>query len=480
VNLARIIGEHARYRAEKPAIEAQDVSLAYRDLDVLARRIATRLKGAGVGVGDLVGAHLRDTPHHLATLVAIMHVGGIILPLDWRAAAAERGRVIARFPPRAVVSEEGRGLPEGTRIVTLDDIAATEPDAAPPASLPDQHPMVYSLTSGTTGQPKSIVLTHDEMFGRTVTLAFEGVIAGNDRMLAQMPLAYSVGRVVAACALNLGATIVMFPSLFEPADLAAFARERRVTALILSPNVGKQLAALGSADRHLLPDLRILVFSGAKLQPEDRALIAEKVAPRVIDFYGSTGGGPTTMIANAEDGVSPTSVGRPMAATETEVVDEDHNPVADGATGRIRIRGIGVCRRFAGAVEPGDEGFRDGWYYPGDLGSFDEAGRLHIVGRVSDFIKRGGIMVYAQEVEQALMRHPEVADAAVVGAPSPELGEEVVAFVVLRSPVESRALIAHCRKELAPAKVPARTIAIDVLPRNPNGKVVKNELRAKL
>jgi len=480
MNLAKIVSQHARYRAPKTAIESADTRLTYGELDVLIRRIATRLRQAGAGRGDLIGLHLKDNPVHVAAFLATMHVGGIVLPLDWRAARAERARVLRHFPVRAVISDSNAELPADVKPVTLDAIEGAEPDTSAPDDVPDHHPLVYSLTSGTTGEPKSIVLTHEQMFGRAISLALESIILAEDRVLAQMPLAYSVGRVVVACALSLGSTLLMFPSLFEPVDLARFVRERGVTALILSPNVGKQLAALGSESNLLLPGLRNLVFSGAKQQPEDRARIAARVCRNLIDFYGSTGGGPTTVIARPEDGKEPTSVGRPMAGADIEVVDESHLPVSLGVVGRIRIKGIGVCRAFAGPVTAGDEGFRDGWYYPGDLGSFDAAGLLHINGRASDFIKRGGVIVFAQEVEGALKRHPNVLDAAVVGARSAELGEEVVAFVVLSAGEETSVLVNFCRRELAPAKVPAKIFVVDELPRNPNGKVQKSELRARL
>jgi long-chain acyl-CoA synthetase len=169
-------------------------------------------------------------------------------------------------------------------------------------------------------------------------------------------------------------------------------------------------------------------------------------------------------------------MGRPMITMNVEVVDEHGAPAPAGTVGPLRIGGPGVTTAFAGVVAPGDEGIRDGWYYPGDLGSFDERGLLHLHGRASDLIKRGGLMVYAQEVEQALRRHESVVDAAVVGAPSESLGEEVVAFVVLKAPVEEAALIQHCRRELAPFKVPARITVVDALPRNTSGKVIKAEL----
>ncbi len=479
MNLAALVAHHARYRGSKTAVEARDFSATYSEFDVLARRVAARLRAAGVGVGDLVGVRMRDTPMHLATLVAVFHLGAIILPLDWRAAGAEVERIVGRFPPKALVTDGGRGLPDGLNVVGIDAIEETAPDGEPAVALTNQ-PAVYSLTSGTTGEPKAIVLTHEQFFGRATTLLLERVTLPDDRFLALLPLAYSNGRVILFSLLSIGATVMMFPTLFEPRELLDFVAAHNVGALMVSPNVVRQLLVIDPGGGRLMPGLRAFVSGGSKLQPEERAAIKARIAPFVIDYYGSTGGGPTAIIARDEDGADPTSMGRPMITMNVEVVDERGAVAPVGTVGPLRIGGPGVTTAFAGPVAPGDEGIRDGWYYPGDLGSFDEHGLLHLHGRASELIKRGGLMVYAQEVEQALRRHDHVADAAVVGAPSPSLGEEVVAFVVLSAPAEEGALVQHCRRELAPFKVPARIVVVDALPRNPSGKVVKAELLQSL
>ncbi len=475
MNLAALVAHHARYHGDRIAVEARDFTATYSDFDVLVRRVAARLRAAGVGVGDLVGVRMRDTPMHLATLIGIFRLGAIELPLDWRGAEAEIGRVVTRFPPKVVVTDGGRGLPDGLALVTLDAIEDTAPDTGSAVAL-SNHPAVYNLTSGTTGEPKAIILTHEQFFARAAMLLLDEVTLPGDRFLGLLPLAYSNGRVIAFSLLSIGATVMMFPPLFEPRELVDFVTAHHVTALIVSPNVVRQLLAVDRGDGHLMPGLRVFMSVGSKLQPEERAAIKTRIAPFVMDYYGSTGGGPTAIISRDEEGADPTSMGRPMITVNVEVVDEEGAVTPVGTVGRIRVSGPGVTTAFAGVVVPGDEGIREGWYYPGDLGSFDDRGLLHLHGRASELIKRGGLMVYAQEVEQALRRHPGVADAAVVGTPSETLGQEVVAFVVLKTAVEEGDLTRHCRRELAPFKVPARFTIVEALPRNASGKVVKAEL----
>jgi acyl-coenzyme A synthetase/AMP-(fatty) acid ligase len=240
------------------------------------------------------------------------------------------------------------------------------------------------------------------------------------------------------------------------------------------------IAAKRADGKLLMPGLRVLVSTTGKLQPEERVEVRRLVAPDLIDYYGSTATGPIAILDRIEDEKDPTAVGRFVLGMQVEVADEAGNAIGQGDVGRIRVRGPAVSSPVQGAEEAVGEGYHDGWFYPGDLGSVDAGGVLHIHGRAADLIKRGGLMVHAQEVEQALRRHPGVTDAAVVGAPSADLGQEVVAFVIANVPLEIKEIIQHCRREIAPYKIPVRVFFVDDLPRNANGKVVKGDLLKRL
>jgi len=319
-------------------------------------------------------------------------------------------------------------------------------------------------------------VTHENLFARFSTRSLEGVFSRDDRFLAGLPVTYAAGREHALCALLGGATLVLFLPLFEPSELVSRVNDGAITALSLSPN---SIAALVEArHRHpvAMPALRAFVSTTGRLQPEDRRLVRQFVTPRLIDYYGSTGTGMIAVISSEMDGDDPSLAGRPAVGIEVEIADEHGRSVGAGVSGLVRVRGPGVVGPGADAAANATEGFRDGWYYPGDYGRMGEDGLLRLDGRSADLIKRGGLMVHAQEVEQALREHPLVADAAVVGATSARLGQEVIAFVVLRSPLGERELVAHCRQRLAPFKVPARFEFRSELPRNANGKVVKSLL----
>ncbi|MCX7306284.1 MAG: class I adenylate-forming enzyme family protein [Hyphomicrobiales bacterium] len=476
MNIAALVSRHADSQPEHPAIEGGGASFSYVALDVAARRLAGRLSRAGVGVGDLVGLRLRDTPDHLVALLAIARIGAIALPMDWRGAAPEIGRIVERFQPKLLLVDDAKPLPVAIAAIGVNDLAATEPVGIRPASLVDS-PLVYGLTSGTTGTPKGIVTTHEEMFGRFVAFTIGRLIDRHDRFLLPLPLVFDAGRAISFALLTLGATIRLFPTLFDPQELADEVNGTGATALIVTPKTSRALLGLTAGKSHLMPGLRAYVSTAGKLQPEERAALRATVAPCVIDYYGTTGGGPVALITGDEEDTSPTAAGRLVTGIEVEVVDETGALVGQGISGRIRMRGPGVTRSFAGETAAGDETIRDGWYYPGDTGHFTDNGILHLTGRAADLIKRGGLMIHAQEVEYVLSLHDSVVEAAVVGIPAATGDEEVVAFIVANGPFDAPSILRHCRQNLAGYKVPRKVVQVDAMPRNTSGKVVKAELR---
>ena len=412
---------------------------------------------------------------HIAAFFACMRLGAPILPLDWRAARTEFDRVVALFAPKAILDDHQPPLDWSPLLVDIDQSAAVEPDMAPVADAPGGV-MALTLTSGTTALPRAMVTTHDQTYARCMTRALEGMFTRDDRFLTTLPFAYLAGREHALNPLLLGATLVIFPTLFEPQELVDFVNSRAITAFNLSPNMSRAVLALGGAGGLLMPNVRTMISTTGKLDPHERRALRQHVVPQVIDYYGNSGAGPITVIGPDDDAGEPTAAGHCAIGMEIAVVDEGGQAVATGAIGRIRIRGRAVTTEMVGAVESADEGFRDGWYYPGDFGRFAAGGILHLTGRSADLIKRGGLMVHAQEVEQVLRRHPAIVDVAVVGVRSVALGQEVVAFVEIRAPIDQTEVIRFCRRDLAGFKVPSRIEVIDALPRNAAGKVTKGAL----
>jgi acyl-coenzyme A synthetase/AMP-(fatty) acid ligase len=470
----------AQSQPGKAAIETRTNRLTYGQLDLLIRRYAAALREAGVEAGTVVGVRLQESPEYIALFFALMRLGAVLLPVDWRTTRQEFEKVASRFQPHAFVTWEETALQWHTNSLSPGTLSMAAPDEHRPASLVDA-PFIYGLTSGTTGEPKATAVSHEQLLARYFNRALEDMFRPDDRFLNTLALAFTAGREHAICALLAGATLGLIPIFFDAAELVAFVTEKSITVVNLSPNMSRALIQHARpAGTMLMPGLRALVSTTGKLQPEEREAIRRFVAPRLIDYYGATAVGMIAVLNRVADHSDPSAVGLPAAGIEIEIADSSGKPLSTGEVGRIRLRGPALATPISDLAETGEEGFGDGWFYPGDLGSIAPDGVLHLSGRAADLIKRGGIMVHAQEVEQALRRHESVADAAVVGAPSPSLGQEVVAFVVQSQPVDQKDLVRALRKQLAPYKIPSRFIVVDSFPRNANGKVVKAELLKQL
>jgi acyl-CoA synthetase (AMP-forming)/AMP-acid ligase II len=246
------------------------------------------------------------------------------------------------------------------------------------------------------------------------------------------------------------------------------------------PTLLRRLLDMPKTSLPLMPRVRRLISSGSSLYPEERRRIMRELCPNFFNFYSSTEGGGISLLRPEHPDEASLSVGQVVFGAEVQIIDADHKPVPPGTVGVIRYRGGAVADSYYRNPAESAVAFRDGWYYPGDVGRFDDQGFLFLTGRVKDMIIRGGVNIYPAEIEQTLVAHPAVAEAAVVGWPSQERGEEVAAFVVCRATVTEQELIAHCRGTLAPYKIPKGVFLVDALPKSGMGKVLKPVLVERL
>tara|TARA_Y100001934_G_scaffold270913_1_gene356584 strand:- start:5899 stop:6588 length:690 start_codon:yes stop_codon:yes gene_type:complete len=225
----------------------------------------------------------------------------------------------------------------------------------------------------------------------------------------------------------------------------------------------------------------MLFSTGSILHPEERKAVMRNVCPRYLNFYGSTdGGGATALFWHDPPEVSG-SVGRPVFGAEIEIADDDGCLLPPGEIGNIRYKHPGTATGYYNDPKASREAFRDGWYYPGDLGWRDEAGYLFIAGRAKDMIIRGGVNIYPAEIEYVLSQHSGIREAAVVAWPSREFGEEVAAFIILRDEnVDLDDIKDWCAQQLTKYKLPREIFPVEKLPKSGVGKILKKELEDKL
>jgi len=451
-NLAALLADAARRRPDHPALIWDDGSLSWRELEARAAGAARRLARQGVGSGDVVAVLLSNTCGLAAALWGGLALGATVAPLNPLLAADERERILGHLGPKVVID------------------AATDETAEAPPIADATAPGIVLYTSGSTGQPKGAILSHAAL--AVANDSWAGPVMGltpDDRVLAVLPLAHSFGLNGALLAPLLAGVTVVLRERFAPEDTLRAIARHRVTVF---PGVATMFArilespALAAAD---LSSLRLAV-SGAAPCPWTLARDwRQRTGVRIVRGYGMTELFRPISYLAADATDRPDSIGRAVPGVELRVVEDE-----------LWIRSPAAMDGYLRAPEETAAVLADGgWFRTGDLASISDDGYVSIVGRKRELILRGGYSVVPGEVEAALLGHPAVAEAAVIGVAHPELGEEVTAFVTLRPGARAEApeLIAFCRERLAGYKYPRRVTVVDEMPRSATGKILKGKLR---
>jgi O-succinylbenzoic acid--CoA ligase len=407
------LAEAARARPRHPAVVADDGALTYAQLDRRASEAARRLAAAGVGEGDRV---------------RVTHPPGL--------AFAELLHAVPRL--RAVFAPEAPADSPQPRLAELEPGESAESEEFDPDAV---HTLIR--TSGTTGAAKEVELTYANHVASARASAGGLGVEPGDRWLCPLPLHHVGGlNVLIRGAIN--QTTVVLHERFDPGRVKATLEAGEVTLASLVPTM---LVRLRDAGLSAAPGLRAIALGGGPI-PAGLLDWAAGTGIPVVPVYGMT---------ESCSQVVAGSPGRPLPGVELQIAPN----------GEILVRGAMVA---PGAVGP------DGWLHTGDLGELDEDGALHVLGRLKELIVTGGENVAPLEVEQALLAHPAVADAGVAGLADPDWGEAVTAFVVLRAPAGHDELRAWCRERLTPFKVPKAIHAVERLPRNSGGKLMRDRL----
>ncbi len=483
MNLAAPLAHHARARPDHEAIVAGDTCILYRDLDGIVRQTAAALVMQGVQPAGIVGVALRDTPDHLIAVLALAACGAIVLPLDWRWTPAEQERVARHFAASTVLLEGDAVWSGPATALRCDAQWQSEVSrTAPLDTLPDDAdlPFLLSLSSGTTGTVKGPLVTHRQFQRRFWPHWINLGLNAQSRFVSATPLYFGGGRTFALSQLFSGGTVILYPPPYEPHELVEEVNRCRASALFLVPTLLRRLLALDGGSGVLMPSLTMLLSSGSPLHATERREIRDKLSPHLYEMYATTEGGGVSLLTPEDQRDHGDSVGRALFGVEVEVVGDSGEALPAGSRGVLRYRGPGCATRLHGAAAEDGAMFANGWFHPGDIGMLDKNGYLFLKGRRKDVIIRGGINIYPAEVEEVLLSHPGVGEAAVAGRPAAQLGEEVVAFVVLEGEVSLDELHALCTERLAPYKRPSAIQVVADVPRNSSGKILKDVLLRSL
>lgn len=476
MNIADILVEHARARPAHPAIEDGKLTVAYAELGTRVDQAAANLQAAGIGPGDIVVVMLPDSADHLVILCALARAGAVMFSLDASMPPAEFERRLAGVPAKAVVA--GARAPRGGAPLRLAVAQLCRRAAQPFAAVDagDDDPLMLIQSSGTTGAPKSFLRSHAEMRVWIGRYARNQGWTPEERCLSLTQMSFNVGRNVSLGMLHLGATVVVNRARTLD-ELVTTVRGRRITYLKLTPAHLRPLLHHAGDREPLFPGLRAMVVGSAPTTHEQRVMARKRLTPNLVEQLGVNEAGLLAVAMPADQDAYPDAVGRVVDDVEAEVVDADHRPLPAGEVGLVRFRGPGLPSRYLDDPEATARAFRDGWFYPGDLAALNDEGYLFFKGRADDVINNQGAKFYPSEVENALLAHPQVAEAAVFGWPHTRYGEVAVAVVVTKDTVGEQDLVAFCGRRLARHKLPKIVMFVPEMPRNPMGKIVKTKLK---
>jgi fatty-acyl-CoA synthase len=476
---------------------ATNREFTYEEFDRRAGRLARFFRDEwGIHPGDRIAFLGHNSTDVFDLLFAAARAGAILVPLNWRLAIPELRGIVADGSPRAMIhdaafaSEAGEllgGMPGAARMqtggeppaggVAMEDTAADGPGLRM-ERRPLEDPWYILYTAGTTGRPKGVIQTFGMALFNHLNIGVPIDLTSGDTTLNVLPTFHSGGLNLYAIPTFIAGGTAIVQQAFEPSETLRLLAER-TTAFFGVPAVYLFLSRhpdFGSTD---LSGVRSWACGGAPMPVALLEAYAER-GIRIRQGFGMTETGPTVFLVDEENALSKAgSVGKPQMHVDVRIVDAGGRDVADGEMGELWIKGPAVTPGYWQMPETTAESITDGWLHSGDVARRDEDGYYFIVDRWKDMFISGGENVYPAEVENVLYAHPAVAEAAVIGVPDPTWQEVGRAVVVLAPEGEATAedLISFCRERLARFKVPRSVVFVDSLPRNPAGKVLKNELR---
>jgi malonyl-CoA/methylmalonyl-CoA synthetase len=453
-------------------------ALTYREL----AGVAAHLAGL-VGSKPRIAVWAVPALETCAAVVGALAAGVPVVPINPKAGERELAHIVADSAPALLLTAPGTELPPQLAGLPVLEVDLSARGGAPPAEPPPEAPAVIVYTSGTTGPPKGVVLPRRAISSNLDALADAWEWTGDDVLAHALPLFHVHGLILGVLGpLRLGGAVhhlERFSSEAMAAELAGPA-----TMMFGVPTMYHRLAADAERDPEVargVGQARLLVSGSAALPAADHERIAATTGQRVVERYGMTESLMNCAVRASGDR-RPGTVGPPLDGVEVRLIDEDGATIEasdDETVGEILVRGPNLFLEYLNRPDATAEAVRDGWFHTGDVAVRAPDGYVRIVGRRSvDLIKSGGYKIGAGEIENALVEHPAVAEAAVTGEPDPDLGERIVAWIVpSRERPPERELIDHVARLLSPHKRPRVVRYLEELPRNDMGKVMKRDLK---
>jgi long-chain acyl-CoA synthetase len=490
VNLAQTILDPGREDPEHVAIKLDDAELTYQQLDGATAHIVGLLREHGVSAGDRVGIMLPNVPYFPVCYFGALRAGAIVVPMNVLLKKREVGyylkdpeaKLLLAWHDFAEAAETGAEEAGAECLLVepgeFEHMVGAAGAVTEVAETGDGDTAVILYTSGTTGQPKGAELSNLNLARNAE--ASRGLFGlGSDAVvLGALPLFHTFGQ---TCGMNAtlggGGTLTLIPR-FEPAKALEIIQRDKVNVFQGVPTMYNAMLHLDDRGDYDVSSLKVCASGGSAMPVELMRGFEEAFGCKVLEGYGLSESSPVASFNHPDRERKPGSIGTPIKGVEMKVVDDDGNEAAQGDPGEILIKGHNVMNGYWNRPDATEETIVDGWLHTGDIGTVDEDGYFFIVDRKKEMIIRGGYNVYPREVEEVLYEHPDVREAAVLGIPSDEYGEEVAAAVALKDGASTSAdeLREFVKDQVAGYKYPRKVWFVDELPKGPTGKILKREI----
>lgn len=497
MNVPYFLEMNARKYPEKTALKTENQFFTYQDINDQANQIANGLVERGIRQDDRVVLFLPNGYYFVVAYFAVLKIGAVVTPINTKLTTSEINYILNDSNANAFLTDES--LMEQAKDISFRGLKVTTEQAMRGWDLFDEwlskQDNVFSsvttkedtfttllYTSGTTGKPKGVVLTNRNILSVAQMISIEMELGTDAKTLLMMPLSHSAPlHLFFLSTMVVGGTAITRKD-FHPLEMLKTVEAESVTHFFGAPVAYLFAAKLLEKENFDLSSMKRWVYGGAPLGAKEVAFVKQRFqTDRLTAVYGLTEGGPSgTLLRPEEHDEKAGSIGKYACLyTELNIVDETGRTVDDEEVGEVVIKGLGVMDRYYEREEATEDVFINGWLRTGDLGKRDKDGYLWVVDRKKDVIVSGGVNIFPFEVEQALLDYPDFEEVAIVGVPHRDWGETVKVFYVAREAVDEKQVHDFFKNRLAHYKMPKIYEKIDVLPRNPTGKVLKHILRGK-
>ena len=476
----------------KTALRDSQRQITYGELNKRVNRLANGLLGKGIRKGDPVALLVGNRIEHIEIVFALAKIGALGIPLDIKWRALEIASTLSSLEAVAVFledtcQEEYKRAKDQKSLEAIQSFILgsknyheliNDPSSDEPAvEIEEDSPFLVMITSGTTSFPKGCLVSHRSFALHCINNAIEKGLGVHDTALLSSPIYFSHGRSFTLGTLYFGGTVILHPS-FNPVEVLRTVERDKVTYLGSVPTMCERLLQVVETQKFDTSSLRCLSITGGRVHLPTLEGLRKQITPNIYRTYASTDSGQMAIAKPSDMDTKPLSGGRPIWCAELRIIDESGSLLPVGQVGEIICKSPLASQGYYKDTDATDLSFRDGWFYTGDLGHFDEEGYLYVVGRRKDMIKSGGISIYPLEIEEVLYNHPDVLEAAVIGLPDSEWGEVTKAVIVLKESTgtQGQELIQFCKDHLAPYKVPKSVSFLSTLPHTNLGKVDKQKL----